>query len=68
MKATAYVLYKIAEKAGELIEKDNMTMLPCFVIDGAEHIAAHQPEVFDTILRFAEYYVATKKLRIILGI
>ncbi|XP_065883378.1 uncharacterized protein [Dysidea avara] len=66
VKATSYVLRHVAMKADQLQKEDNMKMLPCFVIDGAELVAKYQPEVFDTILRYAEYYATTKRLRIVL--
>ena len=66
VKAMTYVLDYVAWRAEELAKEDNRQVLPCFVIDGVENLAIHQPAVFDALIRMAKYYARTKKLRIVL--
>lgn len=66
VEAMTYVLNKVARRSLEVIEKDNLTRLPCFVIDGAELLAVHEPDVLCTLLRLAQYHVCAKALRVVL--
>ena len=66
VEAITYVLNKVAGKSREAFEKEDLKKLPCFVIDATEILAAHEPDILNTLLRLAQYYVHTKKLRIVL--
>ena len=66
VKAITYVLNKTARRSKEAFEKEGIKKLPCFVIDASELLAVHEPDILNTILRLAQYYVRAKKLRIVL--
>ena len=66
VEAVTYVMNKVANRAMEIIEKDDLKQLPCFVIDATELLAEYEPDILNTLLRLAQYYVRTKKLRIVL--
>jgi len=66
VKAMTYVLDHVALRAEELAKDRGLQRLPCFVIDGVEVLAKHQPDVFNALVRLAKYYARTKKLRIVL--
>ena len=64
--ALTYVLNKVAKRSREAITKKSLKELPCFVIDAAELLAMHKPDLLDVVLRMGQYYARAKKLRIIL--
>ena len=66
IEAVTYVLNKVAKRSMEAFEKEGLKKLPCFVIDASELLAVHEPDILNTILRLAQYYVRAKKLRIVL--
>ena len=67
VEAVTYVLNKVARRSMEAFEKElDLNKLPCFVIDASELLAVDEPGILNTLLRLAQYYVRTKKLRIVL--
>ena len=66
VEAMTHVLNKVAKRSMEAFEKEGLKKLPCFVIDASELLAVHKPDILNTILRLAQYYVRAKKLRIVL--
>ena len=61
-----YVLDRVALRAEEPAKDRGLQKLPCFIIDGVEVLAKHQPDVFNALVRLAKYYAHTKKLHIVL--
>ena len=68
IQAITYVMNKVARRSKEQMTKQNgqLKYLPCFVIDAAELLAIRNPDIFDTLLLLAQYYIQAKKLRIVL--
>ena len=62
-KAITYVLNKVAKRSKEALAKKSLKHLPCFVIDAAELLAMHKPDLLDTVVRLGKYYARAKKLR-----
>ena len=69
-QAMAYVLNKVARRSMEETKTHRhggqLKYLPCFVIDAAELLAVDKPDIFDNLLRLAQYHIRAKKLRIVL--
>ena len=66
VEAITYVLNKVASRSMEVTKREDLKRLPCFVIDATELLAVDEPAILNTLLRLAQYYVYTKKLRIVL--
>jgi len=65
LEAITYVLETLAERAAHQRRINNLNVLPCLVIDGAEQLAISNPSVLAVILRLANVYANAKMLRIV---